>query len=311
MEDYRTAKKPEDILIIGAGPAGLTAAIYAIRAGYGAIVLEESIYGGQVAETPTVENYPGIESITGVDFSVNLYNHAVSLGADIRFERVVSCSLSHTRKTVTTIASELSARAVIIANGARRAKLLCPGEERLSGRGVSWCATCDGAFYKGREVAIVGGGNTALEDALFLSNACSAVHIIHRRDEFRGSPILSAALQKRTNIVFHYNTVPVEICGESAVSVLLIEPVGGGPREELSVAGVFVAIGTRPDNTLYEAAVPLDKNGYFDVGEDCMTKTPGVFVAGDSRRKPLRQIVTATSDGAVAATAAAGYLNTL
>lgn len=302
---------PENILIIGAGPAGLTAAIYAIRAGYSAVVLEENIYGGQVAATPVVENYPAIETITGVDFSINLYGQAVALGADIRFEKLISCSLSEREKVLTTANGEIRGRAVIIANGAKRAKLDCPGEERLTGRGVSWCATCDGAFYKGQEVAIVGGGNTALEDALFLSNSCKTVHVVHRREEFRASPILQAALKKRQNIAFHFNSVVSEILGESAVESVTLKNVNTGAQSSLPLAGVFVAIGTRPDNELYRAYAPLDESGYFDVGEDCKTPTVGVFVAGDSRKKPLRQIVTATADGAVAASAAASYLNQL
>ncbi len=299
----------KDIVVIGAGPAGLTAAIYGIRAGYQVTVLEENIYGGQVASTPTVENYPGIESITGVDFSISLYNQATALGAEILFEKLESCDLKGEVKKLQTANGAIEARAVIIANGAKRAKLGCEGEERLTGRGVSYCATCDGAFYKGKEVAIVGGGNTALEDALFLSNNCSAVHLIHRRDQFRGAPILQESVKKRENIVIHYNAVPHAITGENAVEAIVLDSTVGGEGETIPVSGVFVAIGTKPENERYKDQLPLTDGGYFDVGEDCTTPLPGVYVAGDSRRKPLRQIVTATADGAVAATMAAGYLN--
>lgn len=304
----------EDIVVIGAGPAGLTAAIYAIRAGYGTMVLEENIYGGQVASTPVVENYPGIPNITGVDFSVALYKQATELGAKIEFDQLSSCELAGAVKKLSLASGGvIETRAVVIANGARRAKLNCPGEERFTGHGVSYCATCDGAFYKGKDVAIVGGGNTALEDALFLSNNCKTVHLIHRRDAFRGAPILQRSVFKRENIQIHYNAVVHEIIGEKAVENVILRDTrdADAPGRTLPVSGVFVAIGTRPDNHLYAGQIPLTGEGYFDIGEDCGTPVPGVFVAGDSRRKPLRQIVTATADGAVAATMAANYLNQL
>lgn len=297
------------IAIIGAGPAGLTAAIYAIRAGYSVIVLEENIYGGQVASTPAVENYPGIESITGVDFSVNLYNQAHALGADIRFDKLTGCELTGVQKKLFTSSGEIAADAVIIANGAKRAKLGCKGEEAFTGKGVSYCATCDGAFYKNKDVAIVGGGNTALEDALFLSNNCSAVHLIHRRDAFRGVPILQESVKKRGNIQIHYHSIVTEIVGGSFVENITIQSTLDHSFNQIPVSGVFVAIGTKPQNELFKEQIPLDEQGYFNVKENCCTPIDGVFVAGDSRSKPLRQIVTATADGAVAATMAANYLN--
>lgn len=303
-------EKRENVVIVGAGPAGLTAAVYLIRAGYGALVLEEGMYGGQVASTPTIENYPGIIQITGVDFSVGLYQQASELGAEVLFQKLTGCSLAGEVKTLTTSEGTLQTRALIIANGARRAKLGCGGEERLAGRGVSYCATCDGALYRGKETAVVGGGNTALEDALFLANTCSTVHLIHRRDAFRASPILQAAVCAKENIRIHYDTVVEEIRGEKAVEELALLDKAG-KRERLAVSGVFIAIGTRPDNGLFASSLPLTEDGYFDAGEDCATPVPGVFVAGDSRKKPLRQIVTAAADGAVAATMAANYLNTL
>ena len=303
-------EKRENAVIIGAGPAGLTAAIYLIRAGYGALVLEENMYGGQVASTPTIENYPGLAQISGVDFSVGLYQQASGLGVEVLFQKLLGCSLAGEIKTLTTSEGTLQTRALIIANGARRAKLGCEGEERLAGRGVSYCATCDGALYRGKEVAVVGGGNTALEDALFLANTCPAVHLIHRRDAFRGAPILQASVLAKENIRIHYDTVVEEICGEKSVEGLILRGKSG-ERERLAAAGVFIAVGTRPDNGLFASSLPLTEDGYFDVGEDCTTPVPGVFVAGDSRKKPLRQIVTAAADGAVAATMAANYLNTL
>lgn len=304
--------KAEQIVIIGAGPAGLTAAIYAIRAGYGAVVLEGNMYGGQVASTPIVENYPGIASVTGVDFSIGIYQQAESLGAEIRFEKLESCELKGKVKKLKTSGGVMETHAVIIANGAQRALLGCEGEERLTGRGVSYCAVCDGALYRGKTVAVVGGGNTALEDALFLSNSCAAVHLIHRRDTFRASPVLQEAVLQKENIILHYREVVGEILGENAVcAVRLQNAEDRGEQECLEVEGVFVAIGTRPDNRIFAGQLPLTEDGYFDAGEDCGTPIPGVFVAGDSRKKPLRQIVTATADGAVAATMAARYLDTL
>ncbi len=301
----------ENIVIIGAGPAGLTAAIYARRAGYGAIVLEENIYGGQVATTSAVENYPGFREIGGTELSVNFYEQAAALGADIRFEPLTGCALEKEVKLLTTPNRTLQTRAVIIAGGAQRRILGCPGEERLKGRGVSYCATCDGAFYKDKEVAIVGGGNTALEDALFLSNSCRRVHLIHRREELRGAPILQKAFFSRENIVFHKKRVVAEILGENAVSELRLQSTEDKSEERLAVSGVFVAIGVQPDNALYRGQLPLSEDGYLLAGEDCLTPLPGVFAAGDCRKKPLRQIVTAVADGAVAATMAANYLNQL
>lgn len=302
----------ENIIIIGAGPAGLTAAIYARRAGYGAVVLEENIYGGQVATTSEVENYPGYRQISGVDLSMKLYEHAEALGAQIRFEQLTGCELQAPLKRLTASSGEqLQARAVIIAGGAKRRQVGCPGEDRLRGRGVSYCATCDGAFYKGKQVAVIGGGNTALEDALFLSNSCPVVHLIHRREEFRAVPSLQQAVQARENIQLHLGKTASEILGEKAVEGLRLSDQKTQAEELLAVSGVFVAIGTQPDNALYRGQLPMDAQGYFLAGEDCQTPLPGVFVAGDCRKKPLRQIVTATADGAVAATMAAAYLNAL
>lgn len=300
---------PKTVLIVGAGPAGLTAAIYLIRGGFHALVLEGNLYGGQVSVTPTVENYPGFQSIGGVEFSMKLYEHAVALGAEILFEQVKECDLTGEKKIIITDSGRHSGDAVIIANGAQRRKLSCPGEERLTGRGVSWCATCDGALYKEKTVAVIGGGNTAIEDALYLANTAKDVHLVHRRDGFRGEQGLSEQLQAKENVTLHLGYTVTEIMGQNTVEQLVLESVLDQSTKTLPIDGVFVAVGTKPDNGLYSAYAPLDDLGYFLIGEDCKTPTPGVFVAGDCRKKPLRQIVTATADGAVAATAAAGYLN--
>lgn len=299
----------QDIIVIGAGPAGLTAAIYALRAGYQVLVLEQAVYGGQVANTPTVENYPAIEKISGYEFANNLYEQAKSLGAEIKFSSVESVDFSKEEKVVNTPKESYSARVVIIANGAKRRLLGCKGEDTFSGKGVSYCATCDGAFYRGKDVAIVGGGNTALEDALFLSNNCKTVHLIHRRDSFRGNRILADSVKARENIVLHYDSEVVEIKGETVVNAITIRNNKTNEESELIVSGVFVAVGLEPDNQIFAPYLKLDEAGYLVAKEDCVTNVPGVYAAGDTRTKSLRQIVTAAGDGAVAAFEAANYLN--
>ena len=212
---------------------------------------------------------------------------------------------------VTTSRGSYEAKTVILANGVKRRQLGCPGEERLAGRGVSYCATCDGAFFQGKVTAIVGGGNTALEDALFLANHCTTVHLIHRRDAFRGSAILVQAVEKRENIVLHYDTVVEEIQGENKVESLRLKNVQTGEETALAADGVFVAVGLMPDNEAFAGQVELDKAGYIVAGEDCRTSQPGVYAAGDTRTKAVRQIVTAAADGAVAALGAAGVAGTV
>lgn len=298
-----------DIAIIGAGPAGLTAAIYALRAGHTATLFDKGLYGGQTAITSEVENYPGINKISGPDFATQMYQQAQSLGADFIFEEVHEI-LPGTPNTLMTAAGKHQAGAVILATGAQRRKLGCPGEERLAGRGVSYCATCDGAFFRGREVAVVGGGNTALEDALFLASNCKKVYLIHRRDTFRGEHALQDAVKEKDNIQILYQHIVERIEGEEAVTSLLLRDMSTNRTKELPVSGVFVAIGLIPDTGLVKGLLPVDPGGYLLIDESCSTPIAGLFVAGDNRAKPLRQIVTATADGAVAAWQAANYLNT-
>ena len=300
-----------DVLILGGGPAGLTAALYAKRAGISVLVLEKTIYGGQVVNTPMVENYPGIQTIAGADLAMALYDQVTSLGVEIRLEEPVSVQLDTNPKAIATARGLYEGKTVIIANGVKRRKLGCPGEEKFSGRGVSYCATCDGAFFQGAEVAIVGGGNTALEDALFLSNNCAAVHLIHRRDQFRGSPILAEAVKKRQNIHLHLNSVVEEITGEEKVAGARLRDVTTGEETRLELSGVFVAVGLAPDNAAFAGQLALDGAGYIQAGEDCRTNLAGVFAAGDTRTKEVRQIITAAADGAVAALGAANYVNSL
>ena len=300
-----------DVLILGGGPAGLAAALYAKRAGVSVLVLERSIYGGQVTNTPTVENYPGILNISGVDLAMALYEQVTGLGIAVGLEEPVSDPVAAPPTGVATARGLYEAKAVIVANGVKRRTLGCPGEERLAGRGVSYCATCDGAFFQGAEVAIVGGGNTALEDALFLSNNCAAVHLIHRRDQFRGSSILAEAVKKRQNIHLHLNSVVEEITGEEKVAGARLRDVTTGEETRLELSGVFVAVGLAPDNAAFAGQLALDGAGYIQAGEDCRTNLAGVFAAGDTRTKEVRQIITAAADGAVAALGAANYVNSL
>lgn len=303
-----------DAIIIGAGPAGLTAAIYLQRAGHSAIVLEALAYGGQMANTPEVENYPAVGKISGFELSTNLYNQAVAQGARVAFDGVSGVDFSGNQKRVMTVGGKTyEAGAVIIANGARRRKLEIPGEEAYSGRGVSYCATCDGGFFKNKVTVVVGGGNTAVEDALYLSNLCARVHLVHRRDSFRAGKVLTDALTARENIEIHYDTIPVEIASNeagNAVGAVRLRNVKTGAEETLPADGVFVAVGLVPDNALF-SEIALDGTGYIVAGEDTKTNLPGVFAAGDTRTKAVRQIVTAAGDGAVAATAAGAYLDAL
>ena len=300
-----------DVIIIGAGPAGLTAALYAARAGLSVLVFEKNIYGVQVALTNEVENYPAIEHITGVEFSMSLYKQVVKQNVEVRLEEVKRVDFSGDTKKIFTDSGEHKAKTVIIANGVKRRKLGCKGEVEFSGRGVSYCATCDGAFFKGKDVAVVGGGNTAIEDALFLSNICKSVTVFVRRDKVRAERLLLEAAKAKTNINFMYNAVVTEICGESSsVSHVNVKNNTSTENLKLDVAAIFIAIGLEPSNGIFSKFVELDEHGYVVADETCLTNVPGVFVAGDTRTKALRQIVTAAADGAVAAKNVVGYLNT-
>lgn len=298
-----------DVLIIGAGCAGLTAAIYAKRAGHSVVVLEKFFHGGQISVTNEVENYPAIDKISGPELANRIYEQAAALGADIRYEDVLSAELEGPVKRVTTSGGHYEARTVIVANGVQRRKLQCPGEEKFLGRGVSYCATCDGAFFKEKDAAVIGGGNTALEDALFLANLCRRVYIVHRRDAYRGEKLLAEAVAARENIIPLLHRTVESIGGGDTVESVTLWDTQAGTRETLPVSAVFVAIGMQPDNGLF-APLGLDENGYIQADESCTTRVPGVFVAGDTRTKWLRQIITAAADGAVAATRAGHYIET-
>ena len=296
-----------DILIIGAGPAGITAAVYAARAGFRVAVVEKNIYGGQTSIIENIENYPGFVKISGSDFAQVLYEQATNLGVKFVFGEAVDVNFENElNETVISDGEKILSRAVIIANGLKRRILGCTGEKEFSGRGVSYCATCDGAFFKGKSVIVVGGGNTALEDALYLSGICQKVTMIVRKKEFRGEKILVDTVKKTSNIEIMFESVIKEIKGEKTVECAVIR--SEDTDEVLPVEGVFIAIGYQPCNEMYRGKIDMTDGGYFDCSEDCRTNVEGVFVAGDCRIKPLRQIATAVGDGAVAGNAAANFI---
>lgn len=340
-----------DIIIIGAGPAGLSAAIYGIRAGKSVLVLEGKTYGGQIVNTPEVENYPGIQKMSGFEFATGLYKQAKDLGAQIKMEKVLTVERAegrseydlqaaeagpadesnsnevhgaeadgsggtmlnsrdreNSRILVTTSKGNYEAGAVILAMGAKNRLLGIPKEKELTGAGISYCATCDGMFYRDKSVAVNGGGSTALEDALFLSNYCREVYLIHRRDTFRGEQKLVDALKKRENVKFILNSVITGLLGEGKLTGVQIKKKGG-EEKVLMVDGLFIAIGQEPETALAKELVEVDGKGYIQAGEDCKTTVQGIFVAGDCRTKAIRQLTTAASDGAVAALMAAEYLD--
>jgi thioredoxin reductase (NADPH) len=288
-----------DIAIIGAGPAGLTAGLYAARAGVRAVVFERLFAGGQVATTGMVENYPGFpKGIDGPELTALIEAQAVALGAEIRYEDITALLPGDKAHTLVTAAGSVEAKAVVLCVGAVPRTLGVPGEDRLRGSGVSYCATCDGAFFRGKRVAVVGGGDTAAEDAHYLSALCREVLLIHRRDALRAAKRLADRAFTKTNVVPVWNTTVAEILGETAVRGVVLE--SQGERYEEAVDGVFIAVGTTPGTALVRGLVQVDEAGYIVAGEDMRTSLPRLYVAGDARKKALRQIVTAVSDGAAA-----------
>ncbi|MCI8956372.1 MAG: thioredoxin-disulfide reductase [Eubacterium sp.] len=299
-----------DIIVVGAGAAGMTAAIYGVRSGKSILLIEEKTYGGQIINTPQVENYPGIETISGASFATNLFNQAKGLGAEYLNGKVTEIKDFGDTKEVIINGNSYTTQSVIIATGAKNRTLNVPGEKELTGKGVSYCATCDGMFFRNRDVAVVGGGNTALEDALFLSDYCNKVYIIHRRDTFRGEKQLEESLRAKENVIFLLNRVVEEIEGIEALESIIVKEKDGDKSDKISINGLFVAVGQVPDNGVFSNVVKLDEYGYVMAGEDCKTNCEGVYAAGDCRTKSVRQLTTATSDGAVAALGACSYINT-
>jgi len=293
-----------DIIIIGGGPAGLTAAVYARRAGKTVLVLEKAAIGGQIASSPQVDNFPACPGISGAELADRLYNQAEEAGARIELEEVLEIQ-NGIPKTVVTDYATYTCTALILATGMKHRTLGLDREEELAG--VSYCAVCDGAFYKDRDTAVCGGGNTALQDALFLSDLCRHVTLIHRRDTFRADPVLVEALKQRGNVTILLNTVITALQGETALTGLLLKHTISGEESELPVNGLFQAVGQQPEERLARTLSIADAAGFIPAGENCLTSAAGIFAAGDCRAKEVRQLTTACADGAVAALAACRF----
>ncbi len=300
-----------DIVIIGAGPAGLTAAIYARRASKSVLVLEAMSYGGQIINTPDIENYPVAAHISGFEFANKVYEQAQALGAEFIFEKAVGIKDNGSTKEVITDDHTYECKAVIVATGSENRKLGIEGEDKLVGRGISYCATCDGAFYRGKKVAVVGGGNTALEDALYLADLAETVYLIHRRDAFRGDETTVNALKQRENVKFVYNSTVTKLGADKRLTSIEVTDKNTGETQVIELNGLFVAVGRIPENQNFAQLIDLDDAGYIKAGEDCITNIPGIFAAGDNRVKNVRQLVTAAADGAVAATEAVRFAASL
>lgn len=297
-----------DLMIIGSGPAGLSAAVYGKRAGFKTLVLEKNpMSGGQVLNTYEVDNYLGLPGINGFDMGMQFREHADKLGAEFVEADVTGLTSEEDRKVVKTSEGDFEGRAVIIATGANHRHLGAPGEETFSGAGVSYCATCDGAFFKGKTTAVIGGGDVAVEDAIFLARGCKKVYLVHRRDELRAAKSLQDQLFALPNVEVIWNSTVNEIQGDEVVKGISLHNKEDGTDRVVAVDGVFVAVGIRPESELFTGLVEADRNGYLKAGEDCVTSVPGIFAAGDVRTKKLRQIVTAVADGANAVTSVQEY----
>ena len=299
-----------DILIVGAGPAGLTAAIYGRRAGKSILLLEGSGFGGQITLSPRVENYPGFPQISGNDLADRLLSQALALGTETDFRTVTALDrLGNVFRVTSDDGGVTLAHTVIVAAGVHHRKLGLPNEDDLTGSGVSYCAVCDGAFFAGMPAAVVGGGSTALQDALLLSDTCQTVHLIHRRSAFRAESQLVDRLKERQNVVFHLDTVVQELLGAPELTGIRCANAVTGQTETLSVNGLFVAIGQEPQNAIFSHLIQTDEAGYLLTDDRMATATPGLFAAGDCRAKQVRQLTTAVSDGTIAALSACAYLN--
>ena len=297
-----------DTVIIGAGTAGLTASIYLRRASKKVLVLEAKSYGGQIVNTLSIENYPALAHISGFDYATNLYNQALELGAEIKFEKAIDIKDNGEDKEVITNKNTYKCKTIIIATGSENRKLGLSNEDDLVGKGVSYCATCDGAFYKNKNVAVVGGGNTAIEDALYLSYIANKVYLIHRRDEFTSDVVTINKLKEKNNVEFILNSNVTSLNAKDKLESIEVTDKDGN-KKTIDVDGIFIAVGRVPENQNFAKTIELDKFGYVVAKEDCNTNVPGIFASGDNRVKELRQLVTAASDGAVAATEAIKFMS--
>ncbi len=301
-----------DVIIVGSGPAGLSAAVYARRAGLETMVLEKNFMGGgQILTTAEVDNYLGLPGVGGMELGMKFEEHAKKLGAGFTTGIVQEIRQENGCFAVKTQAECLEAKAVVIASGASHALLSVPGEEELTGRGVSYCATCDGAFFKGKTVAVAGGGDVAVADAIYLAKLCKKVVLIHRRDKFRAANSLQEQLKSLPNIEYRWDCVVTNIVGDQKVEQLVVRNLKEDVDSTLEVDGIFIAVGIHPDTAFAEGLVEMDDAGYILAGEDCVTTTSGIFVAGDARTKKLRQVITAVADGANAIASVQEYLSTI
>lgn len=295
-----------DIIIIGAGIAGLSSAIYAIRSNKKVLILEKKSYGGQIIESAEVDNYPGFSKINGFDLATNVYNQVLELGGEIRYEEVEKINEN---KEIFTNKNKYQAKAIIIATGVVSNKLNIENEDDYIGKGISYCATCDGNFFKKKDVMVVGGGNVALEEAIYLSDICSKVYLVHRRDEFRGDKSNLEKLKRIDNVEIITNSQVKKILGENKLERVTIINNDTLELKTISISGLFIAVGKVPNNVIFKEFIELNDKGYIKTDDNCQTNIEGIFAAGDVRDKKLRQLVTATSDGAIAATEAITYIN--
>ena len=302
-----------DIIVVGAGPAGMTAAIYARRASKSVLILDGKSYGGQIINTLDIENYPAEEHISGFDFATKLYNQAKNLGTEFIFEKVLEIKNYNSYKKIITTKNQYKCKAVILATGSKNRLLGLRNEKDFIGKGISYCATCDGAFYKNKVVAVIGGGNSALDSALYLSDIAKLVYIIHRRDQFTGSQATLEKLKSKNNVKFILNSTVTKLNPSNISSNKKLESIEISDKEKnstvLNLDGLFVAIGRIPENESFVKILNLNSQGYIKSDETCKTEISGIFAAGDIREKNLRQLVTATSDGAIAATEAVNFIN--
>lgn len=296
-----------DIIVVGAGPAGLTAALYALRASKSVLVIEQSTFGGQVTFSPKIENYPGIPEMSGNEFADKLLDQVLNMGAEVEMEKVTGIVDEGNRKLVFADNKVFEAQAVIIAVGVHHRQLGLPNENALVGNGISYCAVCDGAFYKDKVTGVVGGGNSALQEAVLLSDLCERVYVLQNLPYFTGEKKLLEILSQKDNVELLTEVTVKELVGEAELTGVVLNTTKGD--KELTLDGLFVAIGLEPKNFAFSESAALDSNGYFDSDESCTTKTQGIFVAGDCRQKSIRQITTASADGAVAALAACRYID--
>lgn len=297
-----------DIIIIGAGPAGLTAGIYAKQANKNVLILEKSTYGGQILNANKVKNYPGFTEISGFEFANKLYNQVCELNAEIKFEEVIKITNNDNFKEVLTTKNSYKAKAIIIATGAQNRKLNISNENKLIGKGISYCTTCDGMFFKNKEVAIIGGGNNSIDGALYLSDICKKVYLIYRQKEFKTETINLTKLKEKENIIFKLNTNIIDIIGEDKLEGIKIKENDTNEEQFINIDGLFIAIGYIPVSNICKNLIETNDKGYVIANENCLTNVDGIFVAGDIRVKNIRQLTTACSDGTIAALNACKYL---